>query len=300
VRNRKDKRTPTYAQATARVPAPSTRNSTRRAPQSNQGRTTTPVRRQEEVRKQTPKRPLRTAAVQLSCLPGQYAETMRLAREKVNLRGLGIEELRPRRARTGALLLEIPGANRAGKADALARELQGVLHDRDGVVVSRPIKTEEIRLKDVEDSISAVEVAEAVALIGECQTTEVRVGPIRRRTNELGTFWVRYPLLAANRLLRKSHIQLGWTRTRIEVHPERPTACFKCLQVGHVRAVCPSDTDCGSLCYRCGTMGHLAKDFTATPRCPLCTGTKRQPQSRKSSLQGPQKEGEERRAHRRG
>jgi len=76
----------------------------------------------------------------------------------------------------GALLLEIPGTDGTVKADALAREMQEILRDREGMVISRPVKTAEIRVKNVEDSVSVIEIAKAVADHGECRVTEVRVG----------------------------------------------------------------------------------------------------------------------------
>jgi len=221
------------------------------------------------------KKPPRTAAVQITCPPCQSAETMRLTRERVDIKGLGIEELRPRRARTEALLLEISGTNGAAKADALAREMQEALCDREGVIISRPIKMAELRLKDIEESVSTVEITEAVALEGECQEREVKIGPIRLGTNGLGTVWIRCPLTAANRLARKGHLRLGWTRARIELLPERPATCFRCLQAGHVRATCPGNEDRSDLCYRCGVAGHLARECAASPRCLLCIGTGR-------------------------
>jgi len=200
---------------------------------------------------------------------------MRLARERVDIRGLGIREMRPRRARTGALLLEIPGADGAAKADALAREIREALKDREGVAISRPTKTAEIRVKDLIDSISAVEVAKEVALSGECQLEEVKVGPIRTGTNGLGTVWVRCPLIAANKVIRKGRLDLGWTKARVELLPDRPTTCFRCLRAGHVKAACPGGEDRGDTCYRCGERGHLARNCVAPPRCPLCVDTGR-------------------------
>jgi len=280
-RSRPGRKTYAGAAAATRPPVP-TRKQERR--EGNQGNRQEKTRRQEaaattirqqQQRQPVLKKPPKTAAIQVVCPPGQCAETMRLARERVDIRRLGIEELRPRRARTGALLLEIPGANGASKADALAREMQEALRDREGVRVTRPAKTAEIRIKDLEDSVSAVEIANAIADSGECQVAEVQVGPIRLGTNRLGTAWVRCPLTAASRLLRKGKLTLGWTRARLELLQERPTTCFRCLQPGHVRAVCPNETDRSDLCYRCGETGHQARGCTAAPRCPLCAGTRR-------------------------
>jgi len=58
--------------------------------------------------------------------------------------------------------------------------MQDALRDREGVAISRPIKTAELRIKDLEDSVTAAEIAEAAANEGECQIAEVRVGPIRQ------------------------------------------------------------------------------------------------------------------------
>jgi len=225
----------------------------------------------------------------VTCPPDQYANTLRLAWERVSLRELGILELRPRRAKTGALLLEIAGANRATKTEALAGELREALKNREGVIVTRPIKTAEIRVKDIMDSISAVEVAEAVAEQGKCSVAEIRVGPVR-----LGTAWVRCPLVAANRLARRGPLTLaGWSRARIESLPERPVTCFRCLRAGHVRAACPGGEDRSDACYSCGTSGHLARDCGAPPQVPPLYGDRPpgQPQGGRWGMPGPQEGG---------
>jgi len=256
----------TYAEAASRASAPPGRgrpSAPRRPTSGNRDDSSTrqPVR---------PKKPPKTAAVQVTCPPGQYAETMRLARERVNLRGLGIGELKPRRARTGALLLEIPGGDGTIRADALARELREALNDREGVRITRPIKTAELRVKDLEDSVSAAEIAEAIADQGQCEIGDIRVGPIRAGPNRLGTAWLRCPLIAVNRILRGRRLTIGWTKVRFDLLPDRPTTCYRCLRKGHVRATCPENADNEGLCYRCGEPGHLANTCTAPPRCPLC------------------------------
>jgi len=276
----------TYAEAATR-PTPAQRRDVRGGapPRPNNNNRGTPTRPQQQQPRlaapkkaqptPAPRKPPKTAAVQVTCPPGQYAETMRLARERVDIRGLGIPELRPRRARTGALLLEVPGADGGTKAGALAEKLRVALGDREGVTVSRPVKTAEMRVKDLEDSISAAEVAEALAAQGGCAIEDVRVGPIRPGTNRLGTAWVRCPLIAANRIYKRGRLTLGWTRVRVEPLPERATTCYKCLRAGHVRATCPNDEDRTDLCYRCGEAGHRASQCNREPKCPLCEGSGR-------------------------
>jgi len=142
--------------------------------------TTTAEQYQREARKKTPtlKKLPRTAAVQITCPAGEAAETMRLARERIKLEEIGVRDLRPRRVRTGALLLEIPGADAPRLADTLAAKMREALADRPGVVITRPIKTAEIRVRDIEDSVSAEEIAAGMASAGGCEPTEVRLGPI--------------------------------------------------------------------------------------------------------------------------
>jgi len=132
---------------------------------------------------------------------------MRIARERIKLEELGIRDLRPRRARTSALFLEIPGAEAIEMADTLAAKMREVLADRPGMIISRPIKTAEIRVRDIEDSISAEEVAARVASVGGCQPTEVRLGPIRKAPNGLGTMWPGVPWRRPKIYLRMAQLQ---------------------------------------------------------------------------------------------
>ncbi|XP_018360472.1 PREDICTED: uncharacterized protein LOC108759496 [Trachymyrmex cornetzi] len=84
-----------------------------------------------EERIKTNRRVPRTAAVQISCRgEATHAEVMRIAKTKVDIDSLEIPEIRPRKARTRALLLEIPGKEGASKADALAGKLKEALGTR--------------------------------------------------------------------------------------------------------------------------------------------------------------------------
>ena len=49
----------------------------------------------------------------------------------------------------------------------------------------RPVRRAEIRLIVVDQSVSAEEVAKAVATIGEVLTTDIRIGPFRPRHGRL-------------------------------------------------------------------------------------------------------------------
>ncbi|XP_011859623.1 PREDICTED: uncharacterized protein LOC105557088 [Vollenhovia emeryi] len=213
----------------------------------------------------------RTAAVSLTFPQGEYEEGMRKIKSKINLDEIGIEELRPRRALTGALILEIPGENAHVKADTLVNRIREVVGDAQGVRVTHPVKLAEVRIKDLDDSITQSEIREMVEKVGRCSSHEIKVGPIRAAANRLGTAWIQCPLEAAKRVTETSRIRIGWISARVELLSARPLVCFRCLERGHVRAQCRKKTDRSNTCYRCGVEGHKSNNCTAKPKCIVCS-----------------------------
>jgi len=110
----------------------------------------------------------KSAAVIITCSEGDYAEVMRQARANIKPKELGIKKIRPKRARTGALFLEIPVPDNNGAADALTIQMRQALANKKEVYVSRPVKMAEVRIKNLEDSISSEKVIHTIAEIGKC------------------------------------------------------------------------------------------------------------------------------------
>lgn len=111
----------------------------------------------------------------------------------------------------------------------------------------------------------------ALASAAGCDSAEVQVGEIGASRGELGSAWTKCPVAGARRLAQAGKVALGWSIARIVAIPKRPLQCFKCLELGHVRATCTSTVDRGHLCYRCGGSGHRARGCPASaPKCPLC------------------------------
>lgn len=136
----------------------------------------------------------KTAAVVLTCPPGQYNEVMREAKDKIDITKCGVEKgLGIKRTLTGALALEIPGPEGHIHADNLAEKLTTLFENREGVRVSRPTKMAELRIRDLEDSIKPDEITYVITQEGRCHHTEVRVGPINRGNDGFGAAWVRPP-----------------------------------------------------------------------------------------------------------
>lgn len=214
----------------------------------------------------------RTAAVVLTCPPGQYAETMTEIKAKIKLSEVGIQDgITTRTAATGALLIEVTGSENGPKADALASRIREVLKDKKGVRVNRPTKMAELRVKGLECSISKEEVINAVAEKGACHPYEIKTGEIRRTSENQGSLWLKLPLAAAKKAAEKGTIQVGWNKVKVALLEERPLRCYKCLERGHVKTKCPSLQDRSDRCYRCGGLEHNAKECAAPPKCPICT-----------------------------
>ncbi|XP_024869086.1 uncharacterized protein LOC112452881 [Temnothorax curvispinosus] len=111
----------------------------------------------------------RSAAVVITSAGGEYEELLKEARSNINLAELGITKgLKPKRAMTGGLIIEIPGSGNSDKADKLAERLTQLFEGRSDVKVSRPMKTAEIRVLDLDDSVTAENLAEAIAELGGC------------------------------------------------------------------------------------------------------------------------------------
>ncbi|XP_053616790.1 uncharacterized protein LOC128678903 [Plodia interpunctella] len=223
-------------------------------------------------------RPPRSAAVLLKVQADAekhgttYGQILDLAREKVDLGALGISGVKFKRAATGARILEIAGADRDNKADQLAAKLREVL-DPQTVEVSRPQKSADLRVLELCDSATPQLVRQAIARVGQCPESEIRVGDIKEEHAGTRTAWVRCPVAAAKRLTASgAKLLVGWVSAKVKLLPTRPMQCYRCLEIGHVSQRCTAEADRSLLCYRCGELGHKAAVCNAAPKCVLCAG----------------------------
>lgn len=219
-----------------------------------------------------------TAAVVITLQPkaaaagATYAAVMSEARIKINPADLGIEGgVRFRVAATGARMLEVPGIDCAEKADKLANKLKESLGD--SVKVSRPTKTVDLRVMGLDDSVTPLDVAVAMAREGGCPVEAIKLGKIRREARGLGTLWLNCPAEAAKKVSCDGRLVVGWASAQVKLLEPRPQQCYRCLQLGHVAALCTAETDRSAMCFRCGQANHKAADCEASPHCALCVAS---------------------------
>nr|XP_037877550.1 uncharacterized protein LOC119631126 [Bombyx mori] len=220
----------------------------------------------------------RSEAVTLTLQPGAaergvtYQSVIAEAKAKIKLSDLGLQAVTHRQAATGARLFEVAGttSGSAEKADALAAKMREVLSPED-VRVSRPMKTAEVRIAGLDDSVTSEEVVAAVARSGECPSDKVRAGDIRTDATGLGVVWVRCPVASAKKIALSGRLLVGWVAARVKLLQPRALRCFRCLDKGHVRAKCTAEVDRSDLCYRCGQPGHKAAQCSAALNCSLCS-----------------------------
>ncbi|XP_025156764.1 uncharacterized protein LOC112589071 [Harpegnathos saltator] len=181
-------------------------------------------------------RPPRSAVVTITCPKDSYKEFMVEARRRIKPADVGIPgALKIRTARTGALLIEVPGFNAGLSADRLAAELGKLAAEKGpGYSIQRPVKTAALRLTGLDATVGDEDVTAAVALAGGCPPTDVPGVELRFTQRGTATAVVRCPLAAASKVAAAGRI-VGWTRAGVTALPARAELCFKCMEQGHVR-----------------------------------------------------------------
>ncbi|XP_067203393.1 uncharacterized protein [Linepithema humile] len=218
------------------------------------------------------KRLPRTAAVAINTAAGSYADVIRTAKDKIDLKDINIKSLTMRKARNGGVLLEISGEQSRMKADALASRMREAVKDLPGEVkISRPSRRMDVRLVGLEIAITPEEIAATIATEGGCQVDEVRMGGVQTTGRRgLNLVWAQCPADAALKLAERGSVNIGWTSVKVELLRSRPAQCFRCLGRGHIQQQCPSNVVRARCCYRCGEEGHNAGSCRKSPHCPIC------------------------------
>ncbi|XP_041984091.1 uncharacterized protein LOC121736777 [Aricia agestis] len=232
-------------------------------------------KRKRHRRKQKLRAP-KSAAVVITLMPDaekrgvSYKDVLERAKQRLDLPALEIPAVKFKQAVTGARLYEVSGTACQEKADALAGKLREILGE-DDVRISRPQKCAELRVSGMDDTATPTEIAAAIARPGNCRVEDVKVGEIRLDRSGRGTAWVKCPVEAAKLVTAPgTKVYVGWLVVRVTLLAARTMRCYRCLETGHTRATCPSETDLSKLCFRCGQSGHQTGTCGNPPHCALC------------------------------
>lgn len=149
-----------------------------------------------------------------------YADVLRNARESVFLKDIGIEDSRIRKARNGAIVIEVPGVETSGLADELAGRLRAVYGET--AIVARPKVKVELHFIGIDDSVLPMEISVMVAEFGGCRLDEVDTGAIRPMRNGMGIARSWCPLGAVAKVAAKGKLRIGWTNVKVELLKTAP------------------------------------------------------------------------------
>ncbi|KAL4108265.1 hypothetical protein QTP88_018496 [Uroleucon formosanum] len=183
---------------------------------------------------------------------GSLASVMKKVSGSINLQSLGVKVLTTRKTRTGGILLEVEGNE---KATLLAGKIREVVGDAARVRLPEPRTV--VLLLGIPEWANAENVAAGVMQAGVTGVTPESV-TIRKNSGGRGEF-VRVKLLANN----------------------QPT-CFRCQGKGHLAAECRNEAK-PRRCHRCKKDDHLVKDCALQEQ----TQQQQQPQPSSSSCEAP-------------
>ncbi|KAI4474218.1 hypothetical protein M0802_015726 [Mischocyttarus mexicanus] len=209
------------------------------------------------------------AAVAITCRDGMsYRDALVKLREKVDVSSLGLDGMRCRRGATGSYIYRIRGSQADEKAAKLVAAISTAVP---GVRSSCPRRFRELRILDLDPSVSGVEIRDSLARLSEGTDPKlVEVGEVVAGKGNLGQVYVRAPETVVREAVKRGSLTLGWTRVRVVGLPRRPIRCFRCRARGHVAVRCPCPDEVGGSCFRCGVVGHMARDCTDKPCCLPC------------------------------
>ncbi|XP_049300514.1 uncharacterized protein LOC125774288 [Anopheles funestus] len=176
-----------------------------------------------------------------------------------------------KRTPKGNLRMELA---RDADSAALCRRIQATLGELGTVKVLTEMA--EVVLKNVDNLTEEDTIREALR---EALTKEPAVASLKmwERADATKRARVRLPRVEAEVILSKNHLLIDHSSCQLEKAPRLEAAklrCFRCLERGHMAAVC-SGLDRSNCCIRCGVTGHRAAACSSEVSCIRCGGPHR-------------------------
>lgn len=192
-----------------------------------------------------------------------YAELLRSVKKSINPKELGVEVSNILKTRKGQLLLTI--GNGVDKAEALKQKLSEKLPE---VSTSLLTKNKVLHIRDIDEITTVDEIRASISKASGARLEAFEVRALRPAYSGKQNVTVVAPEAAADQLLQRGRIEIGWTNCRI-FERKRDLTCYRCWEAGHTKDRC-NGPDRQNLCLRCSKDGHLAKNCLNPPYCVHC------------------------------
>lgn len=178
-----------------------------------------------------------------------YADMIRSVKAVVVEENISSSDITTRRAKSGNVILEIPGKD---QADNLATALRTRLGGNIGI--RRPAPSVALLIVGIEDSVEDPELRAALASF-DPELQGMNSVNIRQGKSGIRSAVVRVPIRAGLKLAEARKIKIGWAVCRIRQLDDRALACNKCKEKGHSASACTGAEK--RRCFRCKESGHL-------------------------------------------
>ena len=80
----------------------------------------------------------------------------------------------------------------------------------------------ELRMWNLDDSTTPMDVMDTILSVGGCSEIDVKIGNLRKMGNGMYSIWAKCPLSAAVNVASSGRIKIGWTMARVELLAARP------------------------------------------------------------------------------
>lgn len=192
-----------------------------------------------------------------------YADLLKLVKQTVNPKEIGVDVKKTLKTKNGELLVRI--GNGPDKAMALKSQLQDKIPGLSTSVLKRE---KIIHLKGMEETTTEGEIKEAVAEAVSVEPDSFHVSALRPAYGNSLNATIKMNEDKALKLLQLGAIKIGWSLCKIRERKEY-VKCFKCWENGHTKAECKGP-DRENMCMKCAKIGHKAASCPNTAFCVYC------------------------------
>ncbi|XP_066157698.1 uncharacterized protein [Euwallacea fornicatus] len=205
----------------------------------------------------------RTDTIKIKLQAGQdFAKVVKTLKSEINLEEVGVKVKSLRTSKEGVIQVGFEGKDE-GKNKFLDLIKEKTKEVGESELVTR---SKTIFVRDLDESVEETEIVQALNVADN----EVKIG-LAKKSNRAGLkhAFVRLPIEAANKILTRGHIKVGWTKCRVE-EADSPLRCYKCSRYGHSSRKCTVKDTMEGKCLNCSEKGHQAKNCKNPPRCYAC------------------------------